>query len=418
VDIADKTPLASGRATAHTVGVSAGLHLGALIVVGLTVSASVAAAAPFRAERVVIVGRVADGAPWTDAPTEARAGEGAELAVVLVGREGWRRVVVADRALAIVKLGGRTIEASARRDAASLGPMRVQWSTVEPHGFREGEAENGATSAFYANVSTEPSDFGRWLGYDRIDYFERVIAPWSDAPGARRIPAEVTSGEPGAVQVAGVGTVRYKVEVELDGQHLATPGAERTDAFGVTRAVHRVSIRQGDDFMGWLAAYLLVPEVFGSAGGGANHQTERFTGADCADVMVGAMRRTGRKDIAYTNVAGLPRHASVVAAPVVLDDDGMPPAPITGIRRGDLVRIDYGGALSGHTPRSWDHVAAVWEDRSDPRGPHRGMADGQLDGFDLVIHMGHPRLVIEPLAAQSPATVDVLRWKPASTRPR
>ncbi|MBZ0237089.1 MAG: hypothetical protein K8M05_32465 [Deltaproteobacteria bacterium] len=380
--------------------------------IALALGATPATASTFRAERVIIVGRAAEGAAWTDAPTEARAGAGAELAIVIVGREGRRRVIVADRALATVKLGGRTVEAAERRDLAEVGPVRVQWSTVEPHGFRAGDAENGATSAFYSNVSTEPRDFGRWLGYDRIDYFERVIVAWSDAPEARRIPAAVTSGEPGAVQLAGLGTVRYKVEVELDGRRLATPGVESTDRFGLTRAVHRVSLRQGDDFMGWLAAYLLVPEVFGSAGGGANHQTERFTGADCADVMVGAMRRAGRTDVAYTNVAGLPRYATVVAAPVVLDDDGMPPAPVSGIRRGDLVRIDYGGALTGHTPRSWDHVAAVWEDRSDPRGPHDGKADGQLDGFDLVIHMGHPRLVIEPLAAQSPATIDVLRWKP------
>ena len=370
-----------------------------------------ATASTFRAERVIIVGRVAEGAPWTDAATEARAEDGAELAVVIVGREGKRRVIVADRELASLRIGGRAVTASERRDPATLAPIRVQWSTVEPHGFREGEAENGATSAFYSNVSTEARDFGRWLGYDRIDYFERVIAPWSDEPAARRIAAEVTSGEANAVQVAGVGTVRYKVEVELDGARLSTPGAESRDAFGLTRAVHRVSIRQGDDFMGWLAAYLLVPEVFGSAGGGVNHQTERFTGADCADVMVGAMRRTGRKDVTYTNVAGLPRYATVVAGAVVLDEDGMPPAPITGIQRGDLVRIDYGGALTGHTPRGWDHVAAVWEDRSDPRGPHKGKADGKLDGFDLVIHMGHPRLKIEPLSGQSPATVDVLRWK-------
>ena len=65
---------------------------------------------------------------------------------------------------------------------------------------------------------------------------------------------------------------------------------------------------------------------------------------------------------------------------------------------GDLIRIDYGGALAHHTPRDWDHVAALWEDRSDPDGPFHGGPDGQLDGFDLVIHMGHPRLVIEPLA--------------------
>ncbi len=370
-----------------------------------------AAAAPLVVERVVIVGRTAAGASWTDAATEARTGDGAELAFVIVGREGKRRVVVADAAVAPLRLGRRSIKSAERRDLTAVGDLRVQWSTVEPHGFRDGAAENGATSAFYSNVSTEARDFGRWLGYDHIDYFERVVAPWSAAPSARRVAAEISSGEADAIQIAGLGSVRYKVEVEVAGVRLATAGAEATDGFGLTRAVHRVSIRAGDDFLGWLGAYLLVPEVFGSAGGGANHQTERFTGADCADVMVGAMRRTGRTDVAYTNVAGLPRYAAVVAPAQVLDDHGMPATPIAGIQRGDLVRIDYGGALTGHTPRGWDHVAALWEDRSDPRGPHRGKSDGQLDGFDLVIHMGHPRLTIEPLSEQSPATVDVLRWR-------
>jgi hypothetical protein len=399
--------------TTHTERVS--LRISAIV---LMATASVAAASPFLPERVVIVGRADDG-PWSDAATDARSDQHPELAVVVVGREGKRRVVAADRDLSKIVLGGRAVKPTERRDLddmAAFGRIRVQWSTVEPHGFREGVAENGATSEFYSNVSTEKRDFGRWLGYDHIDYFERVIAPWSEKTDARRIEAKVTSGERDAIQVEGVGTIRYKVEIEVAGAMLATPGAESADAFGLTRAVHRVSIRSGDDFMGWLAAYLLVPEVFGSAGGGVNHQTERFTGADCADVMVGALRRSGRRDVDYTNVAGLPRYATVVAEPVVLDDAGMPNAPITGIRRGDLVRIDYGGALVGHTPRGWDHVAAVWEDKSDPRGPHKGKADGQLDGFDLVIHMGHPRLKIEPLSEQSPATVDVLRWKTKRSR--
>ena len=174
--------------------------------------------------------------------------------------------------------------------------------------------------------------------------------------------------------------------------------------------MHRVSIRKDDSFLGWLSAYLLVPEVFGSAGGGRDHQTERFTGADCADVMVGAARRMGRQ-LAYTNVAGLPSYTKVVAPATELDDHGEPAHAITGIAAGDLIRIDYGGALRHHTPRAFDHVAALWEDRSDPHGPFHGGPDGQLDGFDLVIHMGHPRLVIEPLAAQAPATIDVLRWR-------
>jgi hypothetical protein len=126
--------------------------------------------------------------------------------------------------------------------------------------------------------------------------------------------------------------------------------------------------------------------------------------------MVGAMRRAGHK-LSYTNVAGLPSITTTVSGPVELDDKGAPSSEISGVQRGDLIRIDYGGTLRHHTPRAFDHVAALWEDKSDPSGPQKGAADGKLDGFDLVIHVGHPRLVIEPLARQAPATIDVLRWK-------
>ena len=357
------------------------------------------------AERAVVVGRVDDG-PWTDAPTEARADQKAELAAVVVGHRGKRRVVLAPAGIARVRLAGQAVAAEA--GGIELAGARVQWSTVEPHGFRTTRAQNGATSDYYSNVSTEGKAFGHWLGFDRIDYFERVGAPWGAPP---RIAAAVSSGEDEAQPLPGLGTVRYKVEVELAGQTVASPGAEATDTFGVLPGVHRVSIRRGDDFLGQLTGYLLVPEVFGSAGGGRNHQTERFTGADCADVLVGALRRMGRTELDYTNVEGLTAYARVIAGPAELDDHGAPDRQITGVREGDLIRIDYGGALRHHTPRGWDHVAALWQDRSDPDGPFHGGPDGQLDGFDLVIHMGHPRLVIEPLARQAPATVDVLRWR-------
>lgn len=377
------------------------------VAVAVIAAISEADAAP-SVERVVVVGRADASAPWTDAATEARLDDAPELAVAVIARDGRRRVVFAPDGA--VRLGGRAVRAAERRPWADLG-AQVRWSIVEPHGFRPGPAANGATSPFYANVSTERADFGRWLGYDRIAYFETEVRPWQG--GDPRIVAAIVSGEPGAIQQLGLGTTRYKVEVRTaDGAVAASPGAEAVDGYGITGAVHRVTIRRGDDFLGHLAGYLLVPEVFGSAGGGRNHQTDRMTGADCADVMVGAMRRAGQP-LPYTNVAGLPRYARTIASATVLDDHGTPDRPITGVAPGDLIRIDYGGALTGHTPRGWDHVAALWEDRSDPAGPHRGAADGQLDGFDLVIHMGHPRLVIEPLAEQSPATVDVLRWRRA-----
>jgi len=50
------------------------------------------------------------------------------------------------------------------------------------------------------------------------------------------------------------------------------------------------------------------------------------------------------------------------------------------------------------------------EDRSDPAGPLAGRGDGRLDGFDLVVHLGHPRLTVEPLGRQCPMRIDVLRW--------
>lgn len=346
---------------------------------------------------LVIVGRV-DGGPWTDAPTEARIDQTVELAVVLV--DG--KTVRAPDGITSVKLGGK------KRATKPLEGARVRWSIIEPHGFRTVKpAANGTTADFYSNVSLEPKTFGKWLGYDQIEYFERIVHAWA-AP--KPIAAVITTADPKAQQVPGLGTLRYKAEVELDGQTLATPGADAADTFGLLPTVHRVSIRKDDTFLGFLSSYLLVPEVFGSAGGGRNHQTERYTGADCADVMVGAMRRKGHK-LAYTNVAGLPSYAKPVAAAVEIDERGMPATEIAGVLPGDLIRIDYGGSLRGHTPRAFDHVAALWEDRSDPAGPNKGAADGKLDGFDLVIHMGHPRLLIEPLSGQSPATIDVLRWK-------
>ena len=379
-----------------------------VLLLAATATATTAHAAP-PIERVVVVGRASPTAPWTDVATEARVGDGAELAMVALGRDGKRRVVYADPSLAPLRLGGRAVPDRERRALSTLGDVAVQWSIVEPHGFRARDAANGATTQFYSNVSTERGDFGRWLGYDRIDYFATVVRAWGSAAP---IAAAVRSGDPDAIQIEDVGTVRYQAALRLpSGVVVASPGVLAVDGFGLTRAVHRVSIRRGDDFVGWLSSYLLVPEVFGSAGGGANHQTERFTGADCADVMVGALRRSGRTDVPYTNVAGLPRYARTIADVVELDDRGMPARAIVGVAVGDLIRINYGGALVGHTPRGWDHVAALWEDRSDPDGPSQGAADGQLDGFDLVVHMGHPRLVIEPLSGQSPATVDVLRWK-------
>jgi len=377
----------------------------ALAAVALT-GASGTARAGLTVDEVRIVGRAAPGAPWRDGPTEARIADKPELMVVGIGREGMRRVVLMDAVDGRVEIGGHPVRAAERRRWPD--EVLVSWSLVEPHAFREEGRPSpvGTTTPWHSNVSTDPRDFGRWLGYDEITYFETRL------PGkTRRRPALVRPSHEDEDLFGGLGTIRYKVEVTLpDGRVLATPGARAVDRYGILPSVHRVSLRRDDTILGYLTGYFLVPEVFGSAGPGKNHQTERFVGADCADVLTGAVRRAGYHKVWHASAAALGRYARAVAGPAQLDQDGHPDRPIRGVVEGDLVRIDYGGSLDGATPRSWDHVGVLWRDRSDPAGPARGGPDGALDGFDLILHMGHPRLTIEPLSQQSPARVDVLRW--------
>ena len=94
--------------------------------------ASGAAAQGPTVERVLVVGRAEPGGTWTDAATEARTGDGAELAVVAVAREGRRRVVIADAGVTPLRVEGRRVFDEERRSFDVLGGVEVRWSLVEP----------------------------------------------------------------------------------------------------------------------------------------------------------------------------------------------------------------------------------------------------------------------------------------------
>src|SRR5205085_2121286 len=144
-----------------------------------------------------------------------------------------------------------------------------------------------------------------------------------------------------------------------------------------------------DDFLGWLTSYFNVPYLFGSAGEGARNQAERYLGADCADVLVAALRRSGAR-LSYSSVSGLVDQLRPVAGPVVVAPcDGPACAAAAGprlrfgadVRPGDLLALDYVGAAD--LPRSWDHIGALIEDR----GPD-GTPDGVLGPEDLFADTG------------------------------
>jgi hypothetical protein len=382
----------------------------ALLVFFMAMATAEAAPRPPKLVSVLVVGRVRHltHAPWTDAPSETTAHAAADLAVVGVALEGGHRVYLVDPSVDPLVVHGKPVHA---RDRRRWPDVETRWYKVEPYAWRQGgvPAANGADTAYYTNVVSGGAEHGKWLGYDTVTYFETPLAPAARGPASRHRVADAVPTRAEDDVYGGLGTMRFKVVV--DG--VASPGAEAVDRYGILPSVHRVSIRRDDTTVGWLTSFFLVPEVFGSAGPGKNHQTERFVGADCADVLVGARRRQGGARVDYTSVAGLPSFATPVAATFELDEHGALVAGdrATGVRAGDIVRIDYAGAYAGMTARSWDHVALVYEDRSDPAGPSAGAADGILDAFDLVVHMGHPRLVVEPLAAQLPAKLDVLRWR-------
>jgi hypothetical protein len=89
----------------------------------LLVIAATPAAADVVVERALVIGRV-DGGPWTDAPTEARLDQKAELAAIAIGKRGKRRVVLVPEGVETLRLGNRKVPA---RELEPLDAASITW---------------------------------------------------------------------------------------------------------------------------------------------------------------------------------------------------------------------------------------------------------------------------------------------------
>ncbi|MFT5434309.1 MAG: hypothetical protein ACI9OJ_005022 [Myxococcota bacterium] len=258
---------------------------------------------------------------------------------------------------------------------------------------------------------------GKWLGFDQLEYEETAVR--NEAGGSIIVTRVKQTGQR-LKWARGAGTIRFKSTVTIDGVTHAADGAESVGHGGITADVMRVSFRRKDGFAGHLTSDFNVPNVFGSAGHGPTHQTDRFQGTDCADVIIGAARRAGAK-INYTHAAGLVRHANAVTGLLKVDSNGVQhiDGPITGrqarlkpgvdIKEGDLVLIDYSN-FSG-SRRKWDHVAVFLRDAKKAGTP------SVLDPADRIMHIGFKTgLRDEPLSGQGPVTIQVLRFKRSVAR--
>lgn len=325
------------------------------------------------------------GAPWLEGrlsgkPTravDAKRGDAIEVFVVANGTRDGRRVVFSDD-----RRRGHTAWAAC--DA------RVEWRKVEPRPQHVTTPAPNASVPVYANAVVLGPDHGKWIGFDRLEYFETPIAGDATTLVVRdALPSAGASlpSSPRAEPWVGLGVMHLAATLQLGDATLATAGADDAPDGTLSARVFRYSFRAGDDFLGWLTSYFNVPYLFGSAGKGARAQAERYVGADCADVLVAALRRTGSK-LDYTSVGDL-----VDALPHVAG----------AVRPGDLYALDYVGYSD--LPRSWDHIVALVEDR----GPD-GKPDGKPGPEDLVIDTGNADgLKVAPLADQGDVRIAVLR---------
>lgn len=338
---------------------------------------------------------------------DARLGQELEVFLVMPGLLDGRKVVFSED-------GGR---GHVSWTGSGCGPLEVRWHRIEPRMAHTATPAPNPSLRVYANAAIFGPGHGRWLGYDRIEYEEHAIDPASGPSLIVRDARPSSFAAPRPPEHEGCGTMRLGATVRTGGREWKTPGpagVADTPSGTFAERAFRYSFRTGDGFIGWLTAFYNVPYLFGSAGDGAKNQAERFLGADCADVLVAALRRSGLPRLRYSNVGGvidavgkLGREARVrvcpPAQPACLSSSEPPLRFGADVRPGDILAVDYLGA--DELPRALDHIVVLVADS----GP-QGVPDGVLGPHDLVIDSGDERaLKVAPLSDQGNVRVVIAR---------
>jgi hypothetical protein len=174
------------------------------------------------------------------------------------------------------------------------------------------------------------------------------------------------------------GTYRFRVRARLAGQEVSTPGAGKMTAEGLPGAP-RISIREdkgGGDNIDYMTMFFNVAFVYGSV----RRQVENFTGADCQDMVIYGLNRTGQRLSYDRHIHAVRRDRMTFDG--LIDQQGQTynlkgRRVDVSIRRGDVIRY-----------ADFAHYAAVYEDRSA-----KGPANGKLDLRDRVIQtLGEPAI--------------------------
>jgi len=374
------------------------------LALALTLGAPIASAQPHNPRLTARLVALAPGAStWSAAPVQARVGEEVRLSVVL---DFGRGRLLGD--VSPVALDGRARVVTGALPAGA----RVTWAQVEPRREHVTTPSPNPGVTSFSNAVLFGPRHGRWLGYDTLEYTQRTLP----GEGVTRALRAARPGDAAEDTHGGAGSTWLAAAVTLpDGTEVHTPDATSVDRLGLTREVMRVSFRADDSYGAWLSTYFHVTSVFGSNGPtAALHQADRYTGADCADVLVGALRASGRRELAYTSVAGIGAYARALTGPLRIDGGGLRDASGATVRlrwgtevaAGDLVTIDYADDPDASLPRAWDHIGALVRDDGD----------GALSPNDTLRHMGGRGLEDSALVHGGPMRVVVWRWRARARR--
>jgi hypothetical protein len=236
------------------------------------------------------------------------------------------------------------------------------------------------TSKIYKNANLPwEKDAYKWIGLARIDYQRKELTGfqgrWQIEPFDNENNTQVRAFWDKAANSKfyheDVGSFWFQAEVNKEGVIYRSAGIEDSDKKGLSPKVFRVSIRDGDGYIGYLTSFFNVPALFGSI----TYQSNNYIGVDCADVLVAAYGKWKNKPIEKNyNVAMLVSQWAKVQEFDLLE--GIADKQLKwgrDVRPGHFIAVRYSGS------KQYQHIGALFSDAN---------RNGVLDGGDLVIHAG------------------------------
>jgi len=277
------------------------------------------------------------------------------------------------KSTAIYPLKGRKVVLKV--DKVSGG--KIRWYQIIPD-----------TSKIYKNANLPwEKDAYKWIGLAKIDYHRKELTGfrgrWQIEPFDNDDKMQVQDRKLSSFgslwdKAANskfyhedVGSFWFQAEVKKEGVIYRSPGIEDSDKKGLSPKVFRVSIRDGEGYIGYLTSFFNVPALFGSV----TYQSDNYIGVDCADVLVAAYGKWKNKPIEKNyNVAML-----VSQRPKVREFDLLEGTPDRALKWGRDVHPGYFIAVRYRGCKQYQHIGALFSDANQ---------NGVLDGGDLVIHAG------------------------------